>query len=448
MKYDNKKLAEHLSGMIQFQTVSKDDESQVDFIEFLKFHEYLELTYPLVHKHLTREIIGKAGLLFHWKGNGTSKNLPLMLIAHQDVVPVGDESAWKYPPFSGHLDDEGILWGRGTTDCKCIMLYELEAVEGLLADGFVPDMDVYLAYGYNEEIMESRPIAAGGMIVDELKKRGIQVGMVLDEGIGVVERNGQLIGDVYIGEKGYADHEFTIEGQGGHAAFPPAHNALGKLGYNMWLLEENPMESALHESTVITMKTQAEMLDISNKDILGNPEQNWEKIKELSNENPMIIPLIRTTTTPTMASASEQSNILPQRASIITNSRILPGQTLEDLEAHFKAILPEEVNFKLIKGHNPPEVSSIESFGYRLLSRVTEEINPGAKLIPSVVPGGTDSRWYGEICPTNSVYRYVGGKGSTKSGGAHGVNEHIDISQLSSNVEFYVKIIMNYGDAC
>lgn len=43
-----------------------------------------------------------------------------MLMAHQDVVPVNPqtESDWTHPPFDAVLDDEGWVWGRGTTDMK------------------------------------------------------------------------------------------------------------------------------------------------------------------------------------------------------------------------------------------------------------------------------------------------------------------------------------------
>lgn len=41
---------------------------------FEKFHDYLEKTYPLVHKHLQLKKINKFGLVYTWKGNDTSKS--------------------------------------------------------------------------------------------------------------------------------------------------------------------------------------------------------------------------------------------------------------------------------------------------------------------------------------------------------------------------------------
>ncbi|MCD7841897.1 MAG: M20/M25/M40 family metallo-hydrolase, partial [Lachnospiraceae bacterium] len=140
-RFDALTCAKHLAGMIHFQTVSDADHGKMDFQEFEKLHTYMEQTFPLVHQTLSREIIGRAGLLYHWKGTGKSNLEPVMLIAHQDVVPAGDESRWTYPPYEGTIADCHI-WGRGANDCKCIMLAHFEAIEALIADGFVPDYDV------------------------------------------------------------------------------------------------------------------------------------------------------------------------------------------------------------------------------------------------------------------------------------------------------------------
>ena len=158
--------AEHLAGAVRFATVSNADNSLTDYTKFDAFHEYLKETYPLVHKHLTLEHTGQAGLLYHWKGTGKSGAAPLLLMAHQDVVPEGDLEKWTYPPYSGTIAD-GKIWGRGSSDCKSNLIGQLEAVEALLEKGYEPDYDLYLSYGYMEEV-------AGGKIPAEtLRGTGI-----------------------------------------------------------------------------------------------------------------------------------------------------------------------------------------------------------------------------------------------------------------------------------
>lgn len=155
------KCIEHLAGMVRIPTVSNAELAKMDFTKFDQLHAYLKESYPLIHEKLTLEIVGKAGLLYHWKGTGSEK-APLVLMAHQDVVPEGDPGLWKYPPYAG-IVAEGKLWGRGTTDCKCNLMSVMEAVEHLLGEGYTPDYDIYLAFGYNEEVMGGEEPSAKAM---------------------------------------------------------------------------------------------------------------------------------------------------------------------------------------------------------------------------------------------------------------------------------------------
>ena len=444
MKYDKELFVKHLQAMVRIPTVSSADPDKTRVEDFLQLHKVLEESYPLVHKTMTREVIGKCALLYHWKGTGKSKALPLLMTAHQDVVPEGDWSMWKYPPFEAHVDENGILWGRGCTDSKNNIQGYMDALELLIADGFVPDYDLYFAFGYNEEIMGG-PGAAGQILQDELKARGIVFGMAIDECGGVAEIDGKLVATIIPCEKGYADYEFYVEDPGGHSAFPPVHTALGKLGHAIWTLENNRMEPILIEPVIREMKARAPFMTGELAELFKDPEANWPRLKELAETDKTVNQMVRTTTAATMAQGSAQANILPERASIITNSRILPGQTLEDLEAHFRKVMPEDVKFRLVKGHNPPPISSIDTEGYALIVKIISEMYPGVTFIPSMLAGGTDSRYYSCLSPTKSVYRFTGLMSDANTGGAHQVNEHINTEIMVNNVKFYVELFKNYG---
>jgi len=435
----------HLQGMVQIPTVSSSDPEKTRVEEFLKLHAYLEKAYPLVHQKMEREIIGKCALLYHWKGTGRSKQLPLLMTAHQDVVPEGDHAMWKYPPFSGYVDEEGIMYGRGTTDSKCNIQAYMDALELLIEDGFEPDYDLYFAFGYNEEIMGGKG-AAGQYLHDELVKRGIQLGMAIDECGGISKtEDGRYIGEIFVSEKGYADHEIFMDVQGGHAAYPPLHTSVTRLGKAVYELEENRMKPKLCDPVIQEMQARVPFAKEEYKAYFSDPKGYEKELLELAQSDSLINTMLRTTTTPTMSKGSDQANILPEHASIITNSRILPGETIEDLEKHFKEVLPEEVSFRLIKGHNPPIVSSTESYGYRLLEEIVSEKYPGITMIPCMMAGGTDSRYYSDLSPSHSVYRFTGIFQSGKSGGAHSVNEHIDTNILVDNVAFYMELFKRYG---
>jgi carboxypeptidase PM20D1 len=105
-----------------------------------------------VHATFKRELINGDALLYRWQDSDPGA-LPVLLMAHQDVVPVepGTEGEWTHPPFDGVIAD-GFVWGRGALDDKGSLVTLFEALEALLAEGFRPTRDVYLVSGFDEEV--------------------------------------------------------------------------------------------------------------------------------------------------------------------------------------------------------------------------------------------------------------------------------------------------------
>ena len=114
--------AARLSEAVRFETVSFQDPNDGEPGPFLAFHAFLERSFPRVHANLARELVGGLSLLYAWPGRDPAL-APVLLLAHQDVVPIapGSEGLWQQPPFSGALEG-GFVWGRGTLDDKGSLL--------------------------------------------------------------------------------------------------------------------------------------------------------------------------------------------------------------------------------------------------------------------------------------------------------------------------------------
>ncbi|MCQ2555001.1 MAG: M20/M25/M40 family metallo-hydrolase, partial [Clostridia bacterium] len=164
----------------------------------------------------------------------------------------------------------------------------------------------------------------------------------------------------------------------------------------------------------------------------------------LFGKDPQYNALTRTTSAVTMAGGSPQANVMPERAWAVINCRILPGETIDDVISHYRSFLPEEIEIKVLKGHNPPEIQSIDTKAYETILKVLNDMYPGAVLLPQMMAAGTDSRYYCKVCPSKSVYRFTGVLNDGKNGGTHSVDEHIAVDILSKNVEFYVNLIKAY----
>src|SRR5437899_8287347 len=179
---DRGRVAAHLAAAIRFRTVSHQDPSEDDRSQFAGLRAFLGRTYPRVHRSRGRELVNGDGLLYTWKGADASAK-PVLLMAHQDVVPIepGTEGTWAHPPFDGAIA-EGFVWGRGAMDDKASLVFLMEAVESLVAEGFRPRRTVYLASGFDEEVGGGQGAAA---IAALLASRGVRLEWVLDEGRAV-----------------------------------------------------------------------------------------------------------------------------------------------------------------------------------------------------------------------------------------------------------------------
>ncbi|WP_254244182.1 M20/M25/M40 family metallo-hydrolase [Hymenobacter sp. BRD128] len=209
----------HLAGALRIATVSRSHYAETDTVPFDQFQAYLQRTFPLVHQRLKRQTVNHYGLLYEWPGTDPALK-PLLLLAHQDVVPVlpGTESQWTRPPFAGQQAG-GYLYGRGALDDKLNVLGQLEAVEALLRAGLRPRRTVLLAFGHDEETLGLRGATALAAL---LKTQHPQLELVLDEG-GLVKADGvagltQPVALVGVSEKGYLSLELAATGPGGHPA--------------------------------------------------------------------------------------------------------------------------------------------------------------------------------------------------------------------------------------
>ena len=436
--------AEHLAGAVRFATVSNADNSLTDYTKFDAFHEYLKETYPLVHKHLTLEHTDQAGLLYHWKGTGKSGAAPLLLMAHQDVVPEGDLEKWTYPPYSGTIAD-GKIWGRGSSDCKSNLIGQLEAVEALLEKGYEPDYDLYLSYGYMEEV-------AGGKIPAEtLRGTGIHFGAVLDEGGGVRPGSDYGIDEkglctIGLCEKGYVDFELSYTAKGGHSSRPGENLATTMIAKALIAIQENPMPYRVTDTIRRRFEVLAPYMVKENPklaELLKNPDENLEKLVPYFKKDPALDAMFHTTVVPTMLSGSAQANILPAKVTAVVNSRILTGDTVESVKKHLEDIVPEEVEVRVLKGSNASPTSLYDGAIKDLLVEISSRIYGDVIPCPEMMLGGTDARFVYDM--SDRVYRFstIYAKGDHH---VHAVDEFTGVEELADSIDFYMELLTRYGE--
>ncbi len=435
---NNEKAVSDLADMIRCKTVSNTDKSLDDKSEFDKFEALLPELFPKVFEKCTFEKPSDKSLLFKWEGKAHSA--PTVLMSHYDVVSVS-EADWEKPPFDG-VEENGVLWGRGTLDTKGTLNGVLQAAEMLIGEGFVPENDIYFAFAGDEEVSGY----GAPSIVDLFESRGITPGLVVDEGGAVVENvfpgvkaPCALIG---IAEKGMANIEYSVKGGGGHASSPAKVTPIGRLSAACVKVENNPFKFGISKPAAALFDTVGRHSTFVYRLIFANlwlfkPVLNMITKKSGGELNA----LVRTTTAFTQMQGSEGMNVIPPYAKMVSNHRIKEGETPETvLERIRKTVDDENINIRLISGMAPSVISDTDCEAWERVKATVGETWQDAIVSPYLMLACSDSRHWGRI--SDKVYRFSAMALSKEERGTiHGNNERIPFSTITKTVEFYIRLI-------
>lgn len=441
-------LARRLGRAIEFQTVSHEDASRFEHDAFAGLHDYLEAAFPRVHAALTREMVGRCSLLYTWPGQDPAL-APIVLLAHQDVVPVdaGTESQWVCPPFSGQVDG-GFIWGRGSLDMKSALVGILEAAEALLGIGFSPRRSVFFAFGEDEEVGGWN---GGAKLAALLLARGVRPEYVLDEGLsiteGIVPNVRRPVALVGIAEKGCLSLELSVEVGGGHSMMPPRETAIGILCAAIARLERHPMPARLTEPAAQLMGHLAGDMPPAKRLMLSNPRLFGPLIARILARTSSTAASVRTTAAATIFQAGIKENVLASQARAVVNLRLVPGDTIAVVTDRVRRTIADPrvrvVETGVLRSE-PSPISGPESSAFQTIAQVIARVYPGVLIAPSLVLGMTDSRHYAQL--SWPCYRFSPFWTRPEDvGRIHGVNERIAVEDHARAVQFYAQILRGGG---
>jgi len=424
--------------MIQYETESHRGNPEVE--KFRGFHKVMEECFPIVFERLEKiEIDGN--IMMKWKGRNPKLD-PITIISHIDVVPA--EGDWTYPPYSGHITEDYRIYGRGTGDIKSGVFSFYQAAEELLKNGYQPECDVYLGSSCTEEI--------GGdgapKMMQWFKDHNIHLFMLSDEGGGIVADpvagvKGHFAA-IGIFEKGYGDLKLSARSKGGHSSTPPKNTPIVRLAafeneiekHNPFKVKFTPAVDAMFEQLAPYCTSFLLKLVMHNlwlfKPIL---------VKVMPSISREAAAMLQTTIAFTMQKGSNGYNVIPQEAWVTANLRYIPFQGKDESNKIIADIAKKyDIETEWVTGNDYSNSLDLHGRPYEMTKECIKKMFPGIGIMPYVVTGGTDSRFYDPVCD-NCVRFSPICTTAEQMGSMHGIDENIYITALPQAVDYYKELI-------
>jgi acetylornithine deacetylase/succinyl-diaminopimelate desuccinylase-like protein len=328
---------------------------------------------------------------------GASDGPTLCLLSHVDTV-LADAGAWQRDPWSGDVVD-GMLWGRGAQDMKSQTAAEVTAAISLARSGWRPAHGALLVVVVADEETGG---SEGAMWLTEHHPDAVRCDLLLNEGAGTVFPYGDdRVYGVCVAEKGVFRFTVTTDGVAAHASLPKAgDNALLKMAPLLQAMSErqpafdvtDPVRGLLGELGI---------------PVDGDPAGALETLR---GRDPVLASLVETmlgvTLAPTIIRASEKINVIPARAQLQVDCRTPPGMGEEQVLRRVHEILGGdgyriEFTEKVIGNASPAESPLMDA----LRGWIARE-DPGARVVPTMLPAFTDSRTFRDAFPACVAYGF------------------------------------------
>lgn len=479
--------AHKLGGMVQVDTQIFDAPPPVDeepeyWTKFKAFHSYLNATFPSVYLTMQVSTVNTYGLVYEWKGSDALLK-PVMLTGHQDVVPVQKDTIkdWTYAPFLGHYDGT-YVYGRGSSDCKNVVLAIMETLELLIGEGFQPQRTILVALGMDEEVLGFHGARAIGEFL-EARYGSDSLYAIVDEGFGLARNNGRIVALPGTCEKGYTDIVTQLVTPGGHSSVPPDNTAIGIMGELQTLIERDPFEPVytLQNPTFQFMQCMARHAGSTmgtklRKSILrsGFDKVANSHVVQFLAANRMTRYLVQTSQAMDTITGGEKANALPESVRLLTNHRVaiesstsavmdrFLKRVLEIAKRHDLGVVAEnktlveasgngyfsvyDAGKKLESAPRTPTEGEVWETLVGVTRHVYEElVFPGMAepviVAPAIMTGNTDTRHYWRL--TDNIFRYTPFLSTNPMADfhIHSVDERMDMDNHLRVITFFYQYL-------
>ena len=370
--------------------------------------------------------------------SGAQPGPTLCLLSHIDTV-LANPDEWSHEPWSGDLAD-GFVWGRGALDMKGQTAAEVAAVCSLASEGWRPARGALLIVVVVDEETGG---AEGAQWLTATHPEKVRCEYLVNEGGGgILDYGDRRLVCLGCGEKGIFRFALHTEGIAAHASMPRlGDNALVKLAPLLARLAERQPSYELTEHPRAFLEAVGALQD-------GDASAALERVRATDSRLvPIVEPMLGVSLAPTKAFASDKINVIPSQARIQVDCRVPPGLGRDAALAAIEEVVGRE-GYRLewteeVVGNSSPIHSPLADW----IRGWVAEHDPSATVVPTILPGFTDSSTFREAFPECQAYGFCPHRVSSRFETdplVHGADERIDVRDLEYATTFFADLVRGF----
>ena len=399
--------------------------------------------FPAEDVHVLGPLPNKHNLVVRLRG-GNAKEKPILFLAHLDVVEAlkRDWSADLDPFKLAELD--GFFYGRGTSDVKQGDTFLVTSFLRLKQEGWTPSRDLILALTADEEGGNSNGVQ--WLLANHRELIDAEYCVNTDAGDFETQKGKRLLLGMQTSEKNYADFLLEVKSSGGHSSRPGKDNAIYRLAAGLERLAGFDFPVELNETTRAFFERTASLQDAAtaadSRAVARNPNDRVA-VARLA-QSSYFNALLRTTCVATRLDGGHANNALPQTARANVNCRMLPSDSLQQVQATLKKVLADDrISVTVVDDPVPAPASELRPALMKKLEEFSATLYSGIPVVPVMDTGASDGKYLriGGI-PTYGVPGAFEDVDDTR---AHGKDERLGVKDFYDGVEFYYLFIKSLG---
>ena len=392
--------------------------------------------------HVLGPLPNKKNLVVRLHGRAQSSAKPILFIAHLDVVQALRQD-WSMDPFKLNEVD-GFFYGRGTSDIKEGDTFLVANFLRLKKEGFTPSRDLILALTADEEGGDSNGIQ--WLIKNHRDLIDAEYCINTDAGDFETKQGKRLLLGLQTSEKNYVDFRLEVKSNGGHSSRPVKDNAIYHLSQGLTRLAAFDFSVSLNETTrgyfAQTAPLESPSTGADFRAVIGADPAKASAAAARLSASSYFNALLRTTCVATRLEGGHANNALPQTAAAIVNCRMLPQDSLENVQGTLKRVLADDrISISLVGDAVPAPASAINPEIVQKLEALSRKLYGGLPVVPVMDAGASDGK-YLRIAgiPT---YGVPGVFTDVDDDRAHGKDERIGVKDFYDGVDFYYAFIQS-----